>query len=125
MPSSPTQHTLAELQRLGYRTAIVERYCSFTRRRHDLFGCIDILALRGDCAGLLGIQATSASNLAARVTKVLELDSTGVISDWLLAGNRLECWGWVKRAKPVDRRWWQANRREIVLGGRGIVANEI
>lgn len=125
MASSPTVHTLAELKRLGYRTAIVERFCSFTKRRHDLFGCIDVLALRGDCVGLLGIQCTAASGLAARVSKVLSLDADGLISDWLQAGNRLECWGWRKRAKPVGRKWWHANRREIVLAAGGIEAREL
>lgn len=125
MAKSCTQYTLAELKRLGYRPEVVERYCSFTRRRHDLFGCIDVVALRGDCTGLLGIQSTSASNLSARVSKVLSLDADGAISDWLSAGNRLECWGWRKFAKPVERKWWRANRKAIVLGTNGLKVNEL
>jgi hypothetical protein len=69
--------------------------------RRDLFGCIDIVALDG-LPGVLGIQATSLSNRAARVAKIrTDPEVAPLARAWLLAGNRLEVWGWAK----VEGRW--------------------
>lgn len=90
--STPTARTLQRLRKDGYTAGVVERFCSFTKRRHDLFGCIDVVAVSTE-HGTLGVQATSGSNLASRVTKSLWIPELCV---WLAAGNRFECWGWRK-----------------------------
>ena len=48
----------------------VERYNHVTQRRHDLFGFIDLIAIRGD--DIVGLQVTSDSNISARVKKIKE-----------------------------------------------------
>src|ERR1700676_5404113 len=54
---SSTVRTLAVLKKEGYTAQVVEYYNQFARRRIDLFGIIDIVALRPD--ETLGIQTTS------------------------------------------------------------------
>jgi hypothetical protein len=121
--ASPTARTLNELRRLGYHAEVVERFNSFTKRRKDFIDCVDIIAFRADATGVLGIQCTSASGLAARVSKILGLGEA--VADFLHAGNSLQCWGWRKRARPEGRRWWTANRREIRITGNRLEAVEL
>ena len=72
-------------------------------KRVDLFSVIDIVAIRADVNGVCGIQATSTSNLPARVKKSLAEPALLV---WLQAGNHFSCWGWAKRGKKDERKTW-------------------
>lgn len=98
---SPTARTLAELRKQGFEAAVVESWNHITKTRRDLFGHLDLLAIRP--GETLGVQATSGSNVAARVKKI-QAEPRAVV--WLKAGNRLEVWGWRKLAKPVNRKSW-------------------
>jgi hypothetical protein len=49
----------------------VERYDPHAKRRMDLFGGIDLVALDG-AQGVLGIQTTTADHVAHRLTKLRE-----------------------------------------------------
>jgi len=40
-----TQLTLREMRKRGYTCEVVEHWNSFTQRRNDLFGFIDVLCL--------------------------------------------------------------------------------
>jgi hypothetical protein len=97
---TPTARTLAYLRKRGYLAGVVERYCSFTKRRHDLFGFIDIVAVRGD--EILGVQATTASNLQARIAKAMDLIGFGA---WLRGERAALFIGWAKPTKR--RRTWE------------------
>ncbi len=113
---SPTERTLKELRRLGFACQVVEHWNAHARRRVDLFGFIDILALTPD--GILGIQATSGSNHADRVRKIRE-ECTDNAQAWLSAGGRIEVWSWkLTQAKRKDGskglRKTATLRREIV-----------
>lgn len=94
---------------------MVERHNTFSHKKHDLFGGIDLVALDGQ-PGLLGIQATSASNAGARVEKLSQLDT---MRTWLRAGNRLEVWGWSKRGKAQKRKLWTVRRLRASLDADG------
>jgi len=63
-----SQRTTKHLREQGYLVATVEHYNSFTRRKHDLFGCIDLLAIGN--GETLAIQVTSRSNMSARIKKI-------------------------------------------------------
>lgn len=91
--SNPTQRTLARLKADGYRAAVVEKWNPHSRTRHDLFGVVDVLAIRG--AETLAVQATSGSNVAARVTKMEESDA---LPDMREAGWTIQVWGWRRAA---------------------------
>jgi hypothetical protein len=109
--SSPTSRTLDRLKKHGYHASVVERYVAPCRQRFDCFGFGDVAAIRRDQPGVLLIQATSGSNLAARVSKIMDLEAA---KDFLLSGNRIECWGWVKKGKQGARKLWAVNVRRIV-----------
>ena len=67
---SPTQRSLKYLRDQGLSPWVVEYWNNFSRKRNDLYGCIDII-----CIGkgfTLAVQTTSLSNISARKKKILE-----------------------------------------------------
>ena len=103
MAASPTARTLAELRKRGYIVAVVERWNPYARIRQDLFGFIDVLAIKSDPPEVLAVQATSGSNHAARVRKILEECENA--APWLRAGGRIEVWAWTKRMRGKSPRY--------------------
>ena len=87
--SSPTQRSKAYLEKQGYRVAITEHWCPFSRRRKDMFNVVDLLAIRE--GETLAVQTTSASNVSARVKKITESDA---IADIRAAGWGFHVHGW-------------------------------
>ena len=65
---SPTSRSLEVLREQGYTVEVVEKWNSFTKTKKDLFGFIDILAIKRD--ETLAVQAT-ASGVSARLKKNL------------------------------------------------------
>jgi hypothetical protein len=92
---TPTARTLTALRRAGYVAAVVEKWIAQAGIRKDLFGCIDLVAVRRDEAGVLGVQATTLSNVSTRVEKA---KGQAELRTWLAAGNRFEVWGWAQRS---------------------------
>lgn len=110
--NSPTARTMQKLKAAGFTAQVVERFCPFSKRRIDLYGFIDVLAICAERQGVLGIQATSQTNAAARCTKIIESE---LAATWLLAGNALEVWGWSKKGAKGKRKLWKCDRRLAVL----------
>jgi hypothetical protein len=106
--STPTSRTLEALRKQGYEVAVVEKWIPQTRRRLDAFGFIDLIALGEGIT--IGVQATSASNVASRVTKILEEPRHKA---WLAAGNKIQVWGWSKKGKAGCRKLWTPTIRDI------------
>jgi hypothetical protein len=94
---TPTQRSLAHLRQAGYLVAIVEKWNPHARIRQDLFGVLDLVAIKD--GQTLGVQTTSGSNVAARVTKIAEADATPALRR---AGWSLVVHGWRKAA---NGRW--------------------
>jgi len=86
---SPTQRSLALLRDEGYSPFIVEHWNPFAKIRQDLFGFVDILALRK--GEVLGVQTTSRNNVAARIQKIANHKNVGIVRD---SGVRIEVHGW-------------------------------
>ncbi len=108
--SSPTQRSKAKLQKDGYLVAITERWNSFTRIRQDLFGFIDLIALRGN--ETLAVQTTSGANVSARIDKIKSLQAARV---WLESPNRkIVVHGWRKVGARGKRKLWDC-REEWIL----------
>ncbi|MCF6766159.1 hypothetical protein L3V82_10280 [Thiotrichales bacterium 19S3-7] len=97
------QLALKELKANEYSCQVVERWCGFSKRKHDLFGIIDVLAVGN--SETLGIQITSRNNIASRIKKIADSD---VINDLRKAGWRIEVWGY---DKPKHR--WRLKRVDI------------
>ena len=89
---------------------ITERWNPHAKVRIDLFGFVDIVVIDDD--GILGVQATSGPNAAARVKKILDEPKA---ERWLNAGARIEVWSWrrlkVKRGGKAIR--WELDRRPV------------
>ncbi len=105
---SPTSLTLRALRKSNYAAGVVERWVPEANIRRDLFNCIDIIAARRGDPGIIGIQATSISNLPTRLSKARSQPELAV---WLAAGGRFECWGWYFREGR-----WKVKRVEVKAG---------
>ena len=70
---------------------------------------IDIIYLSE--TSIVGVQVTTASNLAARRTKILAEPRALA---WVKAGGILELWGVAKRGARGQRKTWAITKEEIV-----------
>lgn len=105
---SPTERTLQWCRKQGWEADVAEKWIPQTKRRRDLFGFVDIVALTGE--GIVGIQATSTPNVQARVKKIgAEVKDKAVA--WLNSGGEIWVMGWKKYKQPVKRRYY----RETVI----------
>lgn len=115
--SSPTSRTLAELRKNDWPfVQVVERWNPFAHIRQDLFGFIDLVAVRSNSPGVFGVQATSTGNVSARIKKSM---AAPALRAWLAAGNRFAVCGWSKRGARGKRKKWECVWREIVLSQLG------
>lgn len=96
MSISPTQLSLRALREAGYHAEVVERFDHFARKRKDLFGFGDILAIRE--GEVVVVQTTTFSNRLARKKKIMESELLPVV---LSAGILVVIHGWHK----VRGRW--------------------
>jgi hypothetical protein len=96
MAATPTQLSLKYMRENGFYAEVVERYNSFTKRKNDFAGFIDILCL-GQGA-VIGVQTTSWTNTSARVKKILEHENLAIVRD---SGIKIEVHGWHKK----ENRW--------------------
>lgn len=127
MTAGPTARSLEFCRKRGIRAGVVEKWLPARGdmphgRRQDLFGCIDIIAMPLNVLHILAIQATSLSNVNARLVKAMDLegellwDTAGdFMRDWLTRGNRFEVWGWGKRKKRVNGKLWRLRRVAVRL----------
>jgi hypothetical protein len=98
--------TLAQLRKDGWLPQVVEQHNTFSGQKTDLFGFIDIIALRD--GETLGVQVTSAANMANRINKIESDELADNLAAVRKAGWRLEVWGWKKpTATTGPRRLWR------------------
>jgi len=86
----------------GYLVGIVEKWNPHARVRQDLWGFLDLM-----CAGkdVVGVQTTTADNMAARRNKIRAHVNYAAVEG---AGIRIELHGWRK----AGRRW--EVKREVI-----------
>jgi hypothetical protein len=97
------QRVLKSLRDNGYVAEVVERWDSFSRRKHDLFGFIDILAVGN--SHTLAVQVTSRNNMASRRRKMQEAPELTAM--WC-AGWQVQLWGY---DKPTTR--WRVKVEDV------------
>ena len=97
--SSPTARSLALLRADGWYAEVTEQNVRIPGRtfKRDLFGFVDILALRGP--DILAVQTTSAANVAARMTKIADSPLVAAVRS---AGIQIHVHGW-RRGR--DGKW--------------------
>jgi hypothetical protein len=96
MAMSTTQLSLNLMRERGYYAEVVEKYNSFTKRKNDFAGFLDLLCLQP--GNVTGVQTTSLGNISSRINKIMEHENLDVV---LASGIKVEVHGWVKR----DNRW--------------------
>lgn len=100
---NPTPRSKAEMVSRGYQVATVEYFNAFTRRRHDLFNCIDLLCIGN--GETVAVQVTSRDNIASRRHKIEENEA---YPEMLRSGWRILIHGWDK-----DGREWRLKEVEL------------
>ncbi len=96
----------------GYIAEIVEHWSPFPKpwgKRHDLLGIFDLLVLKPG-GRAVGVQATTNSNVTARLKKIAESESA---KRWKELGGEIIVISWGKLGPRGGRKTWQA--REIVV----------
>jgi len=110
---TPSARSITAMRETGWHPENVERFNHWTKRRHDLFGFADIVAMKSGETPLL-IQTTSNSNFSARKRKVLESPLAALA---LSGGFRIMLHGWgkhkVKRGGKAVR--WMLREEEITI----------
>ncbi len=91
MPSL-NQRTIALMNERGYKCDVVESYNAFTKRKKDLFGIFDILAIGN--GETVAIQLTSKSNMSTRIKKISE---SPMLPEVLRSNWRVLVLGWYKK----------------------------
>ena len=99
------------LRSQGYIAEVVEKTIPHTFIKRDFLGFIDIIAVgKGH---ILGVQATSGSNITSRIRKI-ETECAVKARRWLSAGGLIEVWGWRQLKVPGKmRRPWEPDIRRI------------
>jgi hypothetical protein len=94
--TSPTQLSLKKLREDGWLAEVVERWIPGANIRKDLWGWVDIVALKD--GETLAVQTTSYSNMSARAKKIAESET---VSEVRKANWSIQVHGWHKK----DSRW--------------------
>lgn len=106
--TNTTARTIERLRREGYTAANVERF--YGGVSHDLFNCIDILAMSED--ELIGIQCTTVAHQSERMKKI---QAEPMMKTWIIGGRRLQVWGWAKKGPRGKRKLWEVTITEVTL----------
>lgn len=101
---SPTARSLGKLRASGWIACVVESWVPRVNIRRDAFGIADILAAKPPNGRLL-VQATSDSNVSARLKKIKASPYTARL---LASGIAIQVWGWGKRKNR-----WQCRVVEV------------
>ncbi len=104
--TATTTHTMKLFRKFGYTVWKTEYWCSFSKRRKDLLGFIDVIAF--DDVEIIGIQDTSVGNMKARRKKIL---ASPLAWDWLQESSRsIIIVGWEKLKNR-----WTYKEEEVIL----------
>jgi|7_EtaG_2_1085326.scaffolds.fasta_scaffold35761_2 hypothetical protein len=97
----PTQRTMEVLRKEGLLCGVVERWNSHARVRQDLFGFIDVIAIRPygvkqrsrfcPWSGIIAVQCCARSSMSEHRKKILNEPRA---LTWLKSGGTIEMWGW-------------------------------
>jgi hypothetical protein len=114
---TPTARTLDHLRRAGFIAEVVERWIPRANIRKDFLGCVDIIAFHRSRPGIVGVQATSLPNVAARLTKA---KGRPELAAWLRAGGQFQVWGWAMHTgrwtpKVVEVQASDLNTQAVVI----------
>lgn len=127
------QKSRALLKEQGFDTWIVEKpWSPYTKRREDLFNCIDLIGIKDGISGVVGIQACG-EDASEHVRKICDgyVDNNGStippnshLPLWLKSGNRFFIWAWRMRGAKGKRKTYQLREIQFVLKDGVVIAEE-
>lgn len=109
MKTSPTQRSLKKLRDEGWTCGITEKWNPFCKIRQDLFGFIDVFAMR-PTVGFMAVQTTSGSNLSSRVAKIKAEPRAAI---FLACNGIIVVHGWRKVGAKGKKKVWEC--REVLI----------
>ena len=101
--TGPVARSLQLLRKEGWHAESVSRWNPHAMRTFDLFSWVDIVCVRADRPGVLGVQATTGDHVGHRVEKAR---GNAHLVAWLGAGNGLVVHGWARRGARGARKLW-------------------
>jgi len=111
-PVSATQKSLKKLRDEGYLCDIVEKTIPYCFIKKDLFGFIDLLAIKD--GEVLGVQTTTGSNSSERVKKIKAHENYPKVKE---AGIKIVVHGWRKLKGKYkngnDKFYWACKEIEL------------
>lgn len=110
---SPTQRSLKKLRDEGYDLVqVVEHWNPHAHIRQDLFGIIDILAVRAETGETLAVQTTSGGEVARRIAKMEDSHALGVLrkANWTI---HVHGWRKVKVKRGGKATKWECRLVDI------------
>jgi len=115
------------LKALGYLPWDVEKVIPGTYKKRDLWNFVDIIAGH-PVHGLLLVQATSDSNISARVRKVEGIDEAlefPILRSLLAHDVKVQVWGWSLRGPLKNKKTWHLRRIAFKELDGAIYTNQI
>ena len=103
---SPMQLTLKWLRENGYQAQKTEHWNHFAKRRQDLFGFIDVLAVNDH--HLLAIQTSDGAHHAEHIKKILE----NPVAHLLVYHMDIQVWSWELQLTGEKRKDGKLNRKK-------------
>lgn len=91
------------LRKEGYFVWHCETWCAFSRKKKDLLGFADLLAIKE--SEMVAVQTTSRGNMSARRKKILSRES---YPHWKAAKGKVLLHGWFKKANR-----WQVKTEQL------------
>lgn len=135
--ASPLERSKALLESQGFHVWKVERPASTFMPTLDLYNCMDLVAIRDDRSGVMGVQVCG-EDIAPHIHKILEgykkeriknhelivedIPPNPYLKTWLKAGNVFFIWGWRLRKHEGTRATFQLREVEFLLEN-GVVVN--
>jgi len=112
---SSLQRTLGRLREQAACVDKAEKFIPFPKphgHREDLFGFIDIIAIRHDC--IVAVQACMGSSRKEHTRKILENEYALA---WAKTGNPIELWSWrkLKAVRGGKRMYWEPHIDTITV----------
>lgn len=129
------QKSREELKRQGYDTDITEMpFNPYTKRRKDLWGFCDILAMLDDGTSTLVAVQGCGEDVGAHISKLLKgyVDKNGKewpanphLPLWLKKGHRFFVWSWCLRGARGKRKLYRLREIEFTLENGIVTTHEI
>ncbi|HQD86810.1 MAG TPA: hypothetical protein PK822_07880, partial [Bacillota bacterium] len=119
-----TQRTLKALRNDGWLVVVAERWNPYARKRQDLFGWIDLVAIKPG-VGIMGVQVCTQS-FSAHMKKYAQAELLDAIRSWRNSGGLAQLWVWRRAVKKgKTRATWHCKIYNLEVRDEGLVAEAI